>query len=276
MTISIQIIALVFLSLLFLLFLPRMIDYSQRLVYGVERGVYLEDRLVERFHRDEVESLLKHLSENRSYFPENSYIIKESGDIVEERPGRIVAFEETINLVFEAEPDKEVEIVLRDIPPYITKALLESLAHVLSSFTTSVGGMNGRAQNIILSTESINNTLLLPGEIFSFNEVVGPPIAERGYKLAPIIVGGEVVPGYGGGICQTATTLYNAALKADLEIVERYRHTMPIDYVAPGMDATIAYDSLDLKIKNNRSTPIIIKGWASYQVSFSIMGLKEE
>lgn len=275
-TISIQLIALLILSLVFLFFLPHIIDSVQRRLYGVKTGVYLEERLVERYHPSEVESLLVQLAKEYSFFPENAYLVRESGEIIEERIGRIVALEETRNLLFEAEPYTEVYLVFQKIPPFITEELLENLTHLLSSFTTGVGGGNGRVQNIILSTDSLNNTLLLPGEILSFNETVGSPTAERGYQLAPIIVGGEVVPGYGGGICQTATTLYNAALKAGLEIVERHRHTMPIDYVAPGMDATIAYDSLDLKIKNNRSTPIIIKGWASYQVSFSIMGLKEE
>ncbi len=269
-------ILLLILSILLLLFLPRVIDYSKRILYGVERGVYLEGICIERLHPHEVEEILLLLSKSRSSYPENAYLDKESGEIREGISGRIVALEETLDLIFSVDPQTELELIIHTIPPYITGDLLASLTHLLSSFTTGVGGGNGRVQNIILSTESINNTLLLPEEVISFNETVGPPTAERGYQLAPIIVGGEVVPGYGGGICQTATTLYNAALKAELEIVERHRHTMPIDYVAPGMDATIAYGSLDLKIRNNRSTPIIIKGWASYQVSFSILGGKED
>lgn len=275
-TVSIQLLMLAILFLLFLFFLPRIIDYGERLLYGVEKGVYVEDFLVERLHRREVEQILLTLSKRRSRLPENAYLIKEDGEIMDDVPGRVLALEETVEEVFSAPPHTRVELILEEVPAYITGDLLRSLTHVLASFSTAAGGGNGRLHNILLSTEALNNTLLLPGEVLSFQETVGPPVPDRGYQLAPIIVGGEVVPGYGGGICQTATTLYNAALLAELEIVERHRHSMPIDYVPPGMDATIAYDSLDLKIKNNQATPIIVKGWASYQVHFSILGGKEE
>lgn len=275
-TISLKLLILLLLFLLLLFFLPTMMDYGKRILYGVKKGVYLEGVSLERLHRHEVEEVLLILSKGRSTFPENATLQKETGEIIKEKKGRILALEETLDLIFLAEANTEVKPVFHVLPPYITTQLLESLTDILSSFTTGVGGGNGRVQNIILSTKALNNTLLLPGEVLSFNETVGPPTAERGYQLAPIIMGGEVVPGYGGGICQTATTLYNAALKAGLEILERHAHSIPIDYVPPGMDATIAYESLDLKFRNNRLTPIIIKGWAAYQVSFSIMGLKEE
>lgn len=274
--ISIQSILFISVFLVFLFFLPKIIDYGQRYFYGVKKGVYLENHLVERLHRQEVEEILLLLAKSRVSFPKDAYLEKKDGRIVDEIPGRILALEETLEAIFQAPPETTVFLIYQEIPSYITRDLLKSLSQVISSFTTIAGGGNGRVKNIILSTQALNNTLLLPGEILSFNETVGPPVPERGYALAPIIVGGEVVPGYGGGICQTATTLYNAALKANLEIVERHRHTLPIDYVPRGMDATIAYDSLDLKVKNNRSYPIIIKGWASYQVSFSILGPRED
>lgn len=274
--ISIRLFLVASFLLILLFFLPGIVDTVQRLRHGVEKGVTVEDFLVERMHRYEVEEILLTLAKRRSRFPENAQFIQGEGTIIREIPGRILAIEETVEKIFSALPNTQVEMVFTEVPPYITKDLLQSLTQVLSSFSTVVGGGNGRVHNIILATEALNNVLLLPGEILSFHELVGPPTQERGYQLAPIIVGGEVVPGYGGGICQTATTLYNAALQADLEIVERHRHSMPIDYVPPGMDATIAYDSLDLKIKNTRSTPVIVKGWASYQVHFSILGHKEE
>jgi len=107
--------------------------------------------------------------------------------------------------------------------------------------------------------KSINNTLVWPGEVFSFNEATGPRTPERGYLPAPIILNGGFDVGYGGGVCQVSSTVYNAALLAKLPIIERHAHTKPVHYVPEGKDATVNYGYLDMKFMNNRDGPLIIK-----------------
>lgn len=110
---------------------------------------------------------------------------------------------------------------------------------------------NERAENLRLAAEAINGYVIEPGATFSFNEVVGDTTAERGYKEAPVLYSSGLGSSDGGGICQVSTALYIAAVKADLEIVERHPHSVPSDYAPIGLDATIVYGSRDLRIKNN-------------------------
>lgn len=115
---------------------------------------------------------------------------------------------------------------------------------------------NERAENLRLAAEAINGYVIEPGATFSFNEVVGDTTAERGYKEAPVLYSSGLGSSDGGGICQVSTALYIAAVKADLEIVERHPHSVPSDYAPIGLDATIVYGSRDLRIKNNTDFPV--------------------
>ncbi|HHW62028.1 MAG TPA: hypothetical protein GX404_09000 [Syntrophomonadaceae bacterium] len=126
-------------------------------------------------------------------------------------------------------------------------------------YTRLINSPAGRTKNIELSLKAIDGTVLPPGHVFSFNRVVGQRTAAKGYQYAPIFAGQQVVPGIGGGICQTSSTLYNAALIASLPILERHPHSMPVNYVPPGRDASISWGSADLKFKNNRPLPITIR-----------------
>jgi len=116
-----------------------------------------------------------------------------------------------------------------------------------------------RTENIRISAKAIDGKLLAPGERFSFNAVVGERTAEAGYKEALIIEGDVFTPGLGGGICQVSSTLYNAVLLGNLEIVERHAHSLPISYVPPGQDATVAYPFLDFKFKNSLKHYLLIR-----------------
>ena len=115
-----------------------------------------------------------------------------------------------------------------------------------------------RVHNIALAAQRVDNLLLKPGSVFSFNAVVGETLAQDGFKEAPVIVNDQLTLGIGGGICQLSSTLYNSALKAGLTIVERHNHGLPVAYLPPGLDATVAYDYLDLKFKNNLETTLLI------------------
>lgn len=119
--------------------------------------------------------------------------------------------------------------------------------------------------------------MLLPGERFSFNSIVGPTTASKGYLLAGAYSAGELVENYGGGICQVSSTIYNAILYANLEIVERYNHSSVVSYVAPGRDATISYGAKDLKFKNPREYAIKINAKASNGIlDVEVKGIFEE
>lgn len=133
------------------------------------------------------------------------------------------------------------------------------LTHILGDFSTPLMGSPDRVHNIRLSLQAINNTIVMPGEIFSFNEVVGERTPERGYRNAPIILGEAVVPGVGGGVCQTSTTLYNAVRLAGLEIVERRIHSIAPSYIKHGMDAAVAWPYTDFKFRNDSASPVIVK-----------------
>lgn len=131
----------------------------------------------------------------------------------------------------------------------------------------------GRRENIRLATEAIDGTVIEPGGTFSFNDVVGDTSAERGYQEAAVINDGQVAQGDGGGVCQVSTALYIAAVKADMEIVERHPHSVPSDYAPIGLDATIVYGSFDLRLKNNSDAPMVIHAKAVGQtVDVSIEG----
>lgn len=116
-----------------------------------------------------------------------------------------------------------------------------------------------RAENLRLAAEAINGYVIEPGATFSFNEVVGDTTAERGYKEAPVLYSSGLGSSDGGGICQVSTALYIAAVKADLEIVERHPHSVPSDYAPIGLDATIVYGSRDLRI-----TFITVQSYGSF------------
>ena len=113
---------------------------------------------------------------------------------------------------------------------------------VMASYTTTVAAGNpDRTENVRLSAAAINGYLMAPGDLFSFWAVVGEATLEKGYRYAPVIRAGEIVPGIGGGMCQVSSTLYNAALLANLTIVERYNHSLAQGYIPLGRDATVAY-----------------------------------
>ena len=139
--------------------------------------------------------------------------------------------------------------------------------------TTSTAYVNNanRTTNLRLAANKINGTVLMPGETFSYNTIVGERTIAAGYRNAAIYENGQVVDGLGGGICQVSTTLYNSVLKSDLEIVERTNHMFLATYAPGGLDATVAYGSLDFKFKNNRNYPIkvvatIENGYCTVQI----------
>lgn len=152
-------------------------------------------------------------------------------------------------------------VTLKKVRPEKTKKDYEDykITGLLSEFTTQFSlEKTKRVKNMKIAARSLDQVLIAPGEIFSFNRSVGPRTKEAGYDEADIILNNEMVPGIGGGVCQVSSTLYNAVLEAGLPVIERYHHSLLISYVKPGLDATVAYDSKDLKFLNNTSSYLLV------------------
>ncbi|HPT77679.1 MAG TPA: VanW family protein [Candidatus Atribacteria bacterium] len=147
------------------------------------------------------------------------------------------------------------------IEPELTVEDLSKATDLVASFSTDLlDSTENRIHNIVLSLDKINGFRLDPGQVFSFNAVVGSRSKEAGYLPAPVIMPDKSLQDdYGGGVCQTSTTLFNAAAMAGLEIVERWHHAYPVSYVPMGLDATVYYGGVDLKFRNNRDTPVFIR-----------------
>lgn len=128
-----------------------------------------------------------------------------------------------------------------------------------ANYSTSLAGRDiAQRKNIGIGAEKIDGLVLSPGEVFSFNTVVGKRLRRDGYRDGPAILNGGIFKSPGGGLCQLSSTLYNAALLAGLEIVERHPHLYTVRSVPPGRDAAVLYDTCDLKIRNPFSRPVRI------------------
>ncbi|HET6384653.1 MAG TPA: VanW family protein, partial [Armatimonadota bacterium] len=112
--------------------------------------------------------------------------------------------------------------------------------------------------NAQLAASALDGAVIMPGQVFSFNKLVPGWTADRGYRPAPVSYDGILVDDYGGGVCQTSTTVYNAALLAGLPILERHQHTFAPSYAPPGRDAAVAYSNVDLRFKNPFPWPITV------------------
>ena len=212
--------------------------------------------------------------------PKDAYIIEEPLEVHKEEDGVDIAItiEEAKQMLVE---DKETY----SIPLKITKPKIEIkdlgdkiFKETLAKYTTIYdAGLKNRSYNLALAAKTINETIVLPGETFSYNKVLGNPNEANGYKKATAYISGKVADSYGGGVCQVSSTLYNAVLYSNLEIVERYNHSYVVNYVPAGRDATVVYGGKDFKFKNTRTYPIkIVASAKNGVVSVSIKGLEEE
>lgn len=175
--------------------------------------------------------------------------------------------------------DKEEYIIpLKKLEPSIKVKDLDKGAFpdLLASFTTYYGtGDSGRCYNIYLAAKSITETVVMPGETFSYNNLIGECSTRTGYRESTIYLNGELAKGIGGGICQVSTTLYNAVLRANLEVVQRRNHSLSVTYVPLGQDAMVSIGSSDFQFKNNRDYPIkVVASTGTGNVTCQIYGLK--
>lgn len=189
-----------------------------------------------------------------------------------------VSIDEAKSMVDTAE--NECEIPLKVLTPSVTTNMIgkEAFPDLLGSFSTKYTASNvNRTTNLRLASNKINGYVLIPGETFSYNTVVGARTISAGYKEAAVYENGQVVQGLGGGICQISTTLYNATLFANLEMVELHNHQFVPSYVSAGRDATVVYGVKDFKFKNSRKHAIKITCSVSGGIArFEIWGVKED
>ena len=213
--------------------------------------------------------------------PQNASITRQDGAFVitDSVVGKTVDIEATEGALNEALKDglKEpvfAEAVIKEEQPEITSDDLAGIQDVLGTCTTDFSSSGAsRSTNLKVGAEKLNGHVLMPGDVLSGYECLQPFTTANGYRTASAYENGRVVDSIGGGVCQLATTLYDASLAAELEIVQRQNHSMIVDYVKPSMDAAIAGTVKDIKIKNNYDTPIYVEGYTEgKKLTFTIYG----
>lgn len=171
--------------------------------------------------------------------------------------------------------DCKIKLTVAEERPRGTAEDLAEVKDLLGSYTTDYSSSNAnRRGNVANGASKINGTLLYPGEVFSATQTVSPFTEANGYTLAGAYLNGKVVQSVGGGICQVSSTLYNAVLLAELEVLERNPHSMIVTYVPASMDAAIAEEAgKDFKFRNNKDYPIYIEGYTkNKKITFNIYG----
>ena len=196
--------------------------------------------------------------------PENASIsIGSSIDVKKGEEGVKINRDEFRKAIYDAikpNVDVTVKVPIESVTPEITSDELSRIDGIIGTYRTNFSpNVEGRNENIRLSAQYMNNYLLMPGEVFSYNKVTRLKTVSNGYKNATVIVNGEIEEGLGGGVCQVSSTLYNSVLYSGLEIVQRRPHSIPSSYVNYGRDAVVSDNAIDFKFKNNYDFPVYLK-----------------
>ena len=222
------------------------------------------------YNIDSVNRFIEYLSGYLDTPAVNSSITMEDNQIVytQEAMGRGIDRDSLVTTILGIDPlsGETISIPIHDLEPSITREMLQSKFVLRGAYTTSFSdSTKNRKYNIRFGAEKINGIILKPGDVFSANDTLGKRTRKNGWKNAGAYEGGEVVQQPGGGVCQLSSTLYNAALYADMEIVERRNHSMPVHYVDRGRDATINSigNIIDFKFRNNTSSDVIIMAYTT-------------
>ncbi|WP_325537113.1 VanW family protein [Sporomusa sp.] len=213
-------------------------------------GVHIEGQAVGGLSAQEAGKILTTLASAKDVSAVNAGFNPVTGSVIPERPGQRIEISATLNELLAAQAGSIVTPVYQSFLPEITRDVL-ARSHLIGTFTTPILDKSpGRLTNIRLTAKLVNNTLIAPGQEFSFNQVTGEPTEARGFQPA-IIFGdrGEEEQGLGGGMCQVSSTIYNAALAGELSVTERHPHSRPVAYVPPGKDAA-TYTDKDLRFIN--------------------------
>ncbi len=211
--------------------------------------------------------------------PQNAYVTQNPFGVYVHVNGVDFNVDEVKNLIKSNEHEYKINLTITE-PEITTKDLgQEAFPDILGRTykTTYSAGDKNRNTNIEIAARTVNGVILMPGETFSYNGILGDTTASKGYKPAGAYLNGEVIQSYGGGICQVSSTIYNSVLYANLQVDERYNHTYLSGYVPAGLDATVSYGSKDFKFTNNRKYPIKLVVTASNgTISSTIYGIKQD
>lgn len=252
--------------------------------YKANKDLEHEDKVfpvVLKADEEKTTEFLKETTDDLEQKAQDYGLKRENGKftVVSGKSGTTVDVTNSIKAINEAFADgwqdnTVVELAVKEEKPKGSEEELAKVKDVLGTFHTSFSSStSGRVTNIENACGKINGTVLYPGEEFSVYEAISPMDAENGYALAGSYENGTTVQSYGGGVCQVSTTLYNAVIRAELEITERYAHSMIVSYVDPSSDAAIAGTYKDLKFKNNTDAPVYIEGYTSGRtLYFTIYG----
>lgn len=191
--------------------------------------------------------------------PKDAYYTENPFTIYEQVIGKDFDIQNAQNMLNTNPGMEQYTILLNLTNPSVFVKDLNVFPDMLSTFSTNYVNNPNRTTNLRLAAGKINGTVLMPGETFSFNKIVGERTIAAGYKNAAIFVNGQVEDGLAGGICQISSTLYDAVVGANLEIMERHNHSKLTSYLPGGKDATVVWGAYDFKFKNNREYPIKIE-----------------
>lgn len=244
--------------------MPDDATVSDAIMQKLQTGNYEEKIVFEKETRNPAKLNAKELHKAVCAEPADAFYAIENGKVVmhkhvmgvsfdEDEAEKIISAHTGFGVTFEIPLQiEEPETTLEDIEA-------ELFSDVIGEYSTKFNaGDASRSKNIALATNKINGTVLAPDEIFSYNDVVGERSYSEGFETASVYVNGETVPGIGGGICQVSSTLFNAAVFANLEIVERVNHQLTVSYVPLGRDATVDYGNIDFRFRNTTGYPIKI------------------
>ena len=274
------------------------VEKSVGLAYQVTREEFFTERWLQRYNllsqrkivpflfdldRNRLSEIVAKMTPllNRSARDASILIVDKDVTILPAITGRKIISSKTAENAF-SDPQPHLALMVNlifDISnPKINDADFSGINTVISTFSSRFNPWDyERNANLRLAAESINGTVLKPGAVFSYNSIVGPRTASQGFRMAPVILDGKLVPDWGGGVCQVSSTLYNAALLANLEIVDRTAHGRAIGYVPLGFDATVVDGQIDFKFRNNLPNPVLIYSSLSFdRITFSLLGDKRD
>lgn len=219
-----------------------------------------------KYNENKIDEFLTSIKNDFNIQAKNAIIHRKNNEFIieEEVVGTELDIEKTkVNLIEALKDDKDkFEIVVNEIVPEYTKEYYSNIKDALGEYYTEFNpNAIGRTENLRLASSKINGSVIVPGEVYHTHDIISPITLDNGYNKAPIIISGKVEDGVGGGVCQVSSTLYNAVLYSELEVVERLNHSMPVTYTEMARDATMSGDYIDFKFKNSTDYPIYIESY---------------
>jgi vancomycin resistance protein YoaR len=221
--------------------------------------------LENKYNEEKIKEFISSIKNDFNIEPKNAIIHRKNSEFIIEN--EIVGLKLDItknvnnlkNVLNNLEDDLELTVI--KTTPKITKEYYSAIKDLLGQYSTVHNNNKQRTENLRIACKKINGSVIHPGNEFATHVAISPIDTVNGYKEAPIIIQGEVKDGIGGGVCQVATTLYNAVLYSELKIIQRQNHSMPVSYTEKGKDATMAGNHIDFIFKNSTNYPIYIESF---------------